>query len=953
MTKGVSKALLFSALLGAVLSMATVTRTAAAKSLYVIADKGTFGDSTNPVRAYDLGLGETPILQTQCDIPREMLGAIGMTIDSDAQCLFITYDTSNLVHIVDARTMINLGTTAAAPEHAFLAGIAYDHRKKRLYCAEVGTKTLHILDWEPQSGTLAPLPTSPVTLKRASAYGIAVDEESEKLYVANASDTVTVYDTANWTLMESIVLNRVAVSIAVDTKNDFVYTGGGFLDNLYLTQYHRATGTKREVQVELDAGVMGVVVDPETGFVYVTTGRDNLPGGDNLLVFDTSLRQVGMVRAIGNPTGLAVPNKDVGYNPFNLSKIVTEGAADSLEPGGLPTVTAGDVVTYAIAFDNDGDHPAMDVLIVDTLPDELTFVSADDQEAAGGYDPETHTYEWSYPSVAPGSSITLGLTAQVNEGVQADDVIVNAARISSSEMAPTTKIATLEVTNNALNLTKTILGEIDDPIKGTDANEPITYEIAFDNNDNDFAVTNISIVDLLPEEVTFVEARDGKLSGSYNAAEHTYTWLCPFLRPGEAFLLELVARVNPDTAPGRLFTNTAIIESNETPPSTASVDALTYFKPLTLSTYIEGNADGQVEWAGPKDEIAYTIQFSNRDNEWPVTNVTIVDELPEHVTFVRARADDDGITGRYDAATRTYTWSCASLPPGKSPLSLSLAVEVDKNAPPATILSNCVTVDSDQTRPVSACVDALTYYEALTLSASVLGNVIGEGEWVDADGTCTYRICFGNDNDVPVNNVYVVDTLPKEVQFESADGDGDFGRYDAKTRTYTWSYPSLAPGASTCLEIVTRVKHGTPVSTIITNLATIDGDETLPTTKSVDAVVGETPLDALEFGILPDHIRNTSQSYEIQATAILPPGIGKDDIKSVTPTLYPGRVAAKRQVVYGSATATKVICVFDKNDLINGACCSGPVEVTVFGKLQTGRSWRGVTTIYITEYTGR
>ena len=115
MTKDASRASLFSALLGVVLSMATFTQTATAKSLYVIADKGIFGDWTNPVQAYDLGLGNTPVFQTQCNIPREMVGAIGMAIDSDAQCLFITYDTSNLIHIVDARTMTNLGTSEAVP----------------------------------------------------------------------------------------------------------------------------------------------------------------------------------------------------------------------------------------------------------------------------------------------------------------------------------------------------------------------------------------------------------------------------------------------------------------------------------------------------------------------------------------------------------------------------------------------------------------------------------------------------------------------------------------------------------------------------------------------------------------------------------------------------------------------------------------------------------------------
>jgi uncharacterized repeat protein (TIGR01451 family) len=953
MTKNVSRVTLFLTFLASFIPIVAITRTGTAKSLYVIANKGILGDPTNPVQAYDIGINGALTFQTQCNIPREMLGAIGMTIDSDAECLFITYDTSNEIHMVDARTMTNMGTVTVGSDYVNLAGIVYDHYKKRLYCAEVGRRLLHVLNWDAQAGTLTALPGSPFTLKKASLYGIALDEKNERLYAANASDTVTVYDTSDWTLKESISLNRPAVSIAVDTKNDFVYTGGGFIDNLYLTQYHRTTSTKREVQADLDAGVMGLAVDPDTGFVYVTTGRNNLPGGDNLLAFDTSLRQIGIVRAIGNPTGLAIPNRDIGYNPFNLSKTITEGAVDSLDDGGVQTVTGGDVLTYAIAFENNDDDPATDVLIVDLLPEGLTFVSADDQRATGRYDPETHSYEWFYSSLEPGSSVTLRLTAQVNDDVQAGEKIVNAAEISSSDMAPATKSVSVEVTNNALNLTKTISGGTDDPIQGVDANEPIFYEIAFDNNGNGFAVTDITVVDYLPDEVTFVSADDGKLSGSYNAHDHTYTWSCPFLRPGEAVSLGLVARVDPKTPTGTLFTNSAVIRSNETPSSMASVDALTYFKPLNLVAHIAGAPDDQTKWVGPKEEIAYTIEFQNRDNGLPVTNVSIVSRLPEHVTFIRARADGDGVTGRYDAKTRSYIWSCASLAPTKLPFSLDLVVEVNKNAPPATILSNSITIDSDQTPPVTKSVDVLTYYQGLSLDANVLGSVIGENEWVDVDSAYAYSICFSNDNDVPVHNVYIVDTLPKEVQFESAYGDGNFGSYDAKTHTYTWSYPSLPPGSSTCLGIVARVNQGTSPSTIITNLVTIDSDETLPTTTSVDAVVGEAALQASEFSVLPEIIRRTGQSYEVQATAILPAGIGRDDIKEVIPTFYPGRIGAKRQIVYGSATKAKVICVFDKNELLSGISNPGPVEVTVVGRLTTGRSWCGRATIYVTEFTGR
>ena len=932
---------------------AAITDTTAAKSLYIIADKGNLMDATQPVQAYDIGIDGILTFQTQCDIPHTMLGALGMAIDSDAEYLFITYHLSNEIHLVDARTMTNAGTILPASEDADLTGIVYDHKKKRLYCAEVGTRTLHVFDWQAQTMTLTAVLYSPFKLQRASAYGIALDEINDRLYVANASDTITVYNTSNWTLIDSITFSRTAVSVAVDVKNDFVYAGGGYAGNTYLTQYHLATGTKREVQVEPEAGVMGLGVDPDTGFVFISTGRDNLPGGDNLLVFDASLNQIDIIPAIGNPTGLAIPNGDVGYNPLNLSKTVVEGTNNNVEADGIQTVGAGGILTYAIHFENNNPFPITDVSLLDTLPDLLSFISADDNEGKGQYDSKTHTYKWSYSSLAPGSSITLELTAKVNKDARAGAQIVNTVKISSRETAPTTKSIRIETTNNALNLVKTISGQIDDQVNGIDPNEPISYTITFNNNDNDFTATDISIVDFLPEEVTFIRAENGKASGTYDAIEHTYTWLYPFIRPGEAVSLKIVAHVNSDAAPGTMITNSAMIRSNETPPSVASVDTITYFKPLALKADIAGSADGELQWVGPKEEMTYTIQFLNRDNDSAVTNVTIVDSLPQQVSFVRARADDHGVTGRYDAKTHTYTWSYTSLQPAKIPISLDLVVQVNKNIPPATIISNSVTIDCDQTRPTTVSVDAMTYYEALNLSTVVIGSVIGETEWVDLNEAYAYKICFDNTNDFPVTNVFIVDTLPKEIQFESADGDGDFGWYDPKAHTYTWSYPSLEPGSSACLEIMTRVIQGTALSTTITNLVTIDSVETLPTTTSVEVIVGESPLEAQLFSILPIIIRDTGPSYDIQATAILPPGIGRDDIKDVPPTLYPGRISAKRQIVYGSATTAKVIALFDKDDLLEAVSDRGQVTLTVVGKLKTGRSWYGTATVYITGYTGR
>ncbi len=926
------------------------TNTATAKSLYVIADiKGASVDKTQPVQAYDIGVDGTLTFQAQHDIPHRMLGAVGMAIDADSGYVFITYEAGDEIQLLDPITMTDAGTTIA-PDAKDLAGIVYDHHKGLLYTVDRRQNTLYVYKWDPKTRTLTHVEGSPFTLRRASSFGIALDEIDDLLYVANATNTVTVYRTSDWALVNSITLSRLAISIALDVRNGFMYTGAGWADNFYLTQYHLATRTEKEVQVEPDGGVMGLDVDRNTSLVYMSTGRNNVPGGDNLLVYDKALRQVDFIPAIGNPTGLAIPGKDIGFNPLNLKKTAVRGVSESTTPGGMPSVGAGDTMTYGIAFDNKNSFTVTGVSIIDTLPSQVAFVAAVDDGINGRYDPKTHTYRWSYPSLPPGSSTVLELTVDVAQDVEVGTVITNTVTINSNETPPTTTSFDVVVENNALNVTKGIFGVDEGQKAWVDINAPVTYTICFDNNDNGFPVTEVSVVDILPDEVSFVSADGGKTGGKYDPVAHTYAWSYPILESGATVCLGLVVNVNPDVAPGTTFTNSVIVDSNETPPAMASVDATTYYSPFDLSKSIVGAVAGQPTWVGPGEEVAYTIAFANV-NDSAVNNVSVVDTLPPHVSFVRA--DGDGTFGHYDSKTREYTWSYASLPgKSKTVTSLELVVQVDKDAPSATILTNSVTIDSDETRPTTASVDAITHYKDLNLSKIVVGSVIGETEWVDVNDTVTYSICFDNDNDAPVTNVLLIDTLPKQLTFIAADGDKVSGQYDPKTHTYTWVYPSLPAGSSTCLELRARVKDGTPPATVITNSVTIDSDETLPSKASVDVIVGESPLEVAAFRIVPNIIRRSSPTYDVQAIAILPAGIGKDDVKDVLPTLYPGRVRAKRQLVYGDANRAKVIAVFDKAELMEAIPGYGEMRWRVVGKLKEGRSFAGEATVYITKYTG-
>jgi uncharacterized repeat protein (TIGR01451 family) len=811
---------------GLVLGAATVAQ---AKSLYVIAEVLNLGGST-PVRAYNIGPGGILTYQTEYGIRSRGGGTLGLAIDSLSQSLFVTYEDSDEIQVLNAVTMQE-SLVAIAPGAVDLAGIVYDHDKKLLYCVDRGEPNLYVYRWEPDSGRLNGVPDSPFKLSGMTAYGIALDETDDQLYVGNSSRDVTVYNTADWSLVRTIALRRSAVSVAVDPKRHYLYTGAGFTDVFYLTQYNLAAGAEAEVLVDPNAGVMGVAVDPATGLVYLTTGRNNRPGGDDLLVFDTRLTLIQRIENIGNPTGLAIPGKETSYNPLHLVKIVeqTSGAAN---PTAVPEVPIGGEFTYDICFDHDG-YSLTDITILDSLPPEVTFVRADGDGTFGQYDRQTHSYTWRDPPLAEG---------------------------------PTT-------------------------------------------------------------------------------------------------CLKLVAKVKPDVSVGTLVFNSVTIDTAQTPATTVTTDAVAAiivppFQPLNVTKTVIAGVDANnptgIFYADAGDRVTYRICYDNRANTQAVTNVTLVDTLPGEVTFVNATGRD----GQYSALTHTYTWSLASLAAGEQSC-VDLVVQVNQDVPSGTGITNRVTIDSDETAATTASAVVMVGYEALRVTKRIKSGAVEDpnmrGRFLAGAGTdLTYEICVANPSATnTITHISIVDTLPANTSFVSAERDREIGYYDSTSHTYTWFYGSLAPGAEDCLELVVHIPETTEPNTTITNSATVSARQSQTTTVTVVVLVQERPPVGppvqCDLLLKPTKLYRglSRQSSSLQAVVHLPHGYGRQLIVQQPLRLMPGNIPALSQRTFGTSSAGAVMAFFDPQALLSATPVNGRVVVTVVGQLTDGRAFQGQQEIEI------
>jgi hypothetical protein len=197
----------------------------------------------------------------------------------------------------------------------------------------------------------------------------------------------------------------------------------------------------------------------------------------------------------------------------------------------------------------------------------------------GRYDAQSHTYVWSIASLAAGESFCLEIVTQVKAGAPAGTTIVNRATVDNDQIEATTdKIeVTVRPVDRVLNVTKRIsAGATTDDSKtlyvgiGTE----ITYEIGFDSNGSSHRVQGLSLVDVLPPEVTFVAADGDGVYGAYDRDKHIYTWSYPSLLPDSAARVTITVNVREETTPGTVVENSVTIDSNDADTATARVTAV-------------------------------------------------------------------------------------------------------------------------------------------------------------------------------------------------------------------------------------------------------------------------------------------------------------------------------------------------------------------------------------------
>lgn len=479
------------------------------------------------------------------------------------------------------------------------------------------------------------------------------------------------------------------------------------------------------------------------------------------------------------------PDPDLSNNNGSASTArvvttVTTSADVRVAKSGPATALVGSTFSYTVVVSNHGPLAAASVVVTDTLPAGVTFVSA----SAGGTRTGNVVTWPSVASLASGASLTFSVTvsapilgtftnlAAATSATPDPDPANNNGSAAGSRVT-TQVVAVADVAVTKTGPTTANLGSL------------VTYAITVRNHGPGTA-SGVVVTDTLPVGLTFVGA-----SGGATATGGVVRWPAILSLPsGMVQTFSLTARVDG----AGLLTNLAAAASlsSDPDPSNNNGSAAT----SRVTTVVAALADVVAVKTGPASvdagaPVSYQITVSNSGPN-PALDVVVTDTLPTAATWVSA-------TGGGSLAGGVVTWpAIPSLAPGAS-----VTFGVTVTAPAAGAITNVVAAraaspdpepgNNNGSRPEGRVITTIRAPD-LAIAKSHAGDL--------AIGTSArYTLTVTNVGAVPtVGPAVVTDTLPAVFAVQAAGGAG--WTCLVSGRVVTCSHPAtLGPASVTAVEL--------------------------------------------------------------------------------------------------------------------------------------------------------
>jgi len=466
--------------------------------------------------------------------------------------------------------------------------------------------------------------------------------------------------------------------------------------------------------VSVSASPSGSCAPTSSGLVTSITIACNLgtepAGGRTTVRVTVTAPDVAQVNDVATVTS-ATADPDTGNNQAT-GRVEFIGSADlSLDKTGPANVVAGTQLQYVITVTNGGPSVAHDVVVNDTLPAGVSFVSVTPSTGScTNGQPTARDVRCGLGNMASGASATVTIVAFVAPDVVPGTILFNEAVVFSATADPDNddvrdSVSTTVTGSANLSVTK---GDSPDPVL---AGNKITYTITVSNAGPSTA-QNVMVTDTLPAGTTYVSGVDGNGNNICTLVQ-TDTVVCALgaLNPATTKSVFLTVLVAPSVPNGTVLTNSVTVSSTTPDPNGANNTA-TQTTTVRTSAELWLDKTGAQRSGNPAPTVIYTLTVHNNtgcesDAQSTPTptcgsggpsdaqNIVVVDKLPLDSKKLVVQYISPQCT--YVKTTHTVTCTAATLPAGAT---VQFVIEAQAQGSVRTI-SNTATLTSSTPDPVT------------------------------------------------------------------------------------------------------------------------------------------------------------------------------------------------------------------------------------------------------------
>ena len=511
---------------------------------------------------------------------------------------------------------------------------------------------------------------------------------------------------------------------------------------------------------------------------------------------------------------------------------------------------AGGYITYTVSITNSGPSDASNVILDNNYQPSITYVSA-----SVLCDHHGHFLTCNLGVIPANNRVNVLLTFRTDPGRTQD--LTNTATVSASTADPNL------VNNSDTDLT-TMTASADVAVTKTASANALargavfSYTLTISNRGLSNAQA-VSLSDTLPVQVIYQS-----YTSTRGACSGTLTITCSpgLMAPGELVTIVLTGMVAPSSPPGS-FTNTASVTTTTSDPVVGNNSA------SATITVVENFADLLVTKRDSADPLqagqllTYTIGITNTGTS-DASGVVVTDTLPSCVSLISATPSQGTCTG----AICALGWVSAT-----HTASVTLVVGVSTAL--GGVISNTVAVSANESDPVPLNNHATEQTTIIPLANLSLEKTRSP-EPVHAGELLNYRLTVTNLGPSLAGNVHLIDDLPPEVVFLSAQPACLYALGDVDC-----ALGNLAPNATTPVTITVRVS--------LSAIGTITNTATVSSSNAVD--------------LLP-----ANNQARIGST-LLPPDTELPLVSWVSPVSDEGQINVGCQIVRLEVNATDNVAV--------------------------------------------